>query len=194
MPLFYQHNINESAKIGIWKIEEEEDFFLERISSGRPIAHSDKRVQHLAGRYLLSVLASDFPLDELRISASRRPFLPRGQYEFSISHCAGYAAAIVSQKKKIGLDIELISSKIEAIKDKFLTERELELAQDIQQLTIFWAAKEAVYKWYGLGGVDFKEHIRLDEDMLALFCKDQLTQLQVNVMQFDQLIIAYVIR
>ena len=30
-----------------------------------------------------------------------------------------------------------------------------------QLLTLCWSGKEAVYKWYGLGGVDFKEHIRL---------------------------------
>jgi phosphopantetheinyl transferase len=28
--------------------------------------------------------------------------------------------------------------------------------------TVCWSAKEAVYKWYGLGSIDFKEHIQLE--------------------------------
>ena len=99
MPLFYQHNINEETKLGIWLIEEPESFFLDKVPLKRDVSHPFKRLQHLAGRYLLSFLFPDFPLEEIRIADTRQPFLASEKYHFSISHCGHYAAAIVSRKK-----------------------------------------------------------------------------------------------
>ena len=65
MALFYQHNINETTKLAIWKIEEEAYFFLEQVPLQREITHPHKRLQHLAGRYLLRFLFPDFPFDEI---------------------------------------------------------------------------------------------------------------------------------
>ena len=83
------------------------------------------------------------------------------EYHFSISHCGDFAAAIISEDKVVGIDVELIQPKIEFIKHKFLSEREQTLlpALNAQLLTLLWSCKEAVYKWYGRGGVDFKSHI-----------------------------------
>ncbi len=52
MPLFYQHNINEFTRLAIWHITEEEDFFLQKVPLKRDVSHAQKRLQHLAGRYL----------------------------------------------------------------------------------------------------------------------------------------------
>ena len=98
MPLFYQHNINESTKLAIWHITEAEDFFLEKVPLKRDVSHPQKRLQHLAGRYLLTELFADFPLEEILIADTRKPFLADEKYHFSISHCGQYAAAIVSSK------------------------------------------------------------------------------------------------
>ena len=46
-----------------------------------------KRLQHLAGRYLLYALFDDFPLEEIVIADTRKPFLENEKYHFSISHC-----------------------------------------------------------------------------------------------------------
>ena len=96
MPLFYQHNINQDTKLGIWRIEEPESFFLEKVPLKRNVSHPYKRLQHLAGRYLLPILFEDFPLEEIRVADTRQPFLASEKYHFSISHCGEYAAAIVS--------------------------------------------------------------------------------------------------
>ena len=176
MALFYQHNINESTKLGIWKIEEPEEFFLAEVPLNRAITHPHKRLQHLAGRYLLKYLFPDFPYTEIVIADTRKPYLPYEQYHFSISHCGNYAAAIVSNKQRVGIDIELPSPKIRKISHKFLNieEREkfnitptayntndkLHLIND-KLLTVLWSTKEAVFKWWGWGSVDFSDHILL---------------------------------
>lgn len=169
MALFYQHNINESTKLGIWKIEEPEEFFLTEVPHHRAITHPHKRLQHLAGRYLLKYLFPDFPYTEIVIADTRKPYLPYEQYHFSISHCGDYAAAIVSNKQRVGIDIELPSPKVKKISHKFLSINEREqfnithLMNEINHdlLTVLWSAKEAVYKWWGWGSIDFRDHILL---------------------------------
>jgi phosphopantetheinyl transferase len=163
MGLFYQQNINDTTKLAIWKIEEPEDFFREKVSLTRPIVHSNKRLQHLAGRYLLPFLFPDFPNEEIEIADTRKPFLPDERYHFSISHCSTYAAAIVSGDKRVGVDVELVTPRVEKIKHRFLHPSEVRfvnsqpLNEQVNLLTILWSAKEAMYKWYGLGEVDFSE-------------------------------------
>src|SRR5258708_38575691 len=87
MPLFYQHNINEETTLGIWLIGEPESFFLEKVPLKRDVSHPFKRLQHLAGRYLLSFLLTYLPLDEIRRSVTLQPFLVCVKYHFCDYHC-----------------------------------------------------------------------------------------------------------
>ncbi len=161
MPLFYQHNINDTAKFAVWHITEEENFFLQKIQLKKIINHPHKRLQHLAGRYLLQLLQPGFPLHLIEIADSNKPLLSNEAFHFSISHCRDFAAAIVSENKLVGIDVELIQPKIEFIKHKFLSDTEQKLlpASTPQLLTLMWSCKEAVYKWYGRRGIDFRSDI-----------------------------------
>jgi 4'-phosphopantetheinyl transferase EntD len=167
MPLFYQHNINEYTKLAIWHITEGEDFFLQKVPLKRDVSHAQKRLQHLAGRYLLTELFPDFPLEEILIADTRKPFLVDEKYHFSISHFGQYAAAIVSSLNRVGVDVEKSSPTIEKIRHKFLSEEESAIAFEgieksghrLRQLTLLWSAKETIFKWYSLGNVNFREHI-----------------------------------
>ena len=167
MPLFYQHNINQSTRLAIWHITEAEEFFLQRVPLKRDVSHALKRLQHLAGRYLLTELFPDFPLEEILIADTRKPYLVDEQYHFSISHCSQFAAAIVSSDNRVGIDVEKVSPTIEKIRNKFLSESESAVAFEgieksghrLRQLTLLWSAKETIFKWYSLGNVNFREHI-----------------------------------
>ncbi len=168
MSLFYQHNINENTKLAIWKIEEDESFFLQEISLQKKISHRHKRLQHLTGRYLLRFLFADFPNEEIEIADTLKPFLPNEQYHFSISHSGDFAAAIVSKMQRVGIDVEVLTEKAERLKDKFLNEEELKIKSEskiqntnYQLSTLLWSAKETVFKWWSFGDVDFKENILL---------------------------------
>jgi phosphopantetheinyl transferase len=162
LPLVYQHNINQNTKLGVWRIEEDEDFFLKKVPVSREITHKQKRLQHLAGRYILQVLFPSFPYHLIEIADTRKPFLPSEEYHFSISHCSNYAAAIVSSVDRVGVDIEIVSDRVFKIMHKFLNEAELEFVQkEAQNLTLLWCIKEAMFKWYGHGGVDFREHLHV---------------------------------
>src|SRR4051812_11343628 len=195
MPIFFQQDIDEDTRMAIWKIEEEESFFLPHVPLQREITHPHKRLQHLAGRYLLRYLFPDFPTELIRIADTRKPFLEDEAYHFSISHCGDYAAVIVSRKERVGLDIEIVSDKPARIQDKFLSETERLIVnrewsivnaattsdrispQDSQNttanpkletpnhlLTLLWSAKEAMFKWWGKGKVDFSEMLHVSVD------------------------------
>jgi phosphopantetheinyl transferase len=169
MPLVYQQNINASTKLGVWHIAEPEEFFLQQVSLQREITHPNKRLQHLAGRYLLRELYPDFPYEMLRIADTRKPFLENEVYHFSISHCGAYAAVIVSTDHRVGVDVELISRKVDKVKHKFLSEPEQQLLKKIPMfpysifyeklLTAAWSIKESLYKWQAGAEVDFKKHL-----------------------------------
>lgn len=197
MPLFYQHTINQTTKLGIWQIEEDENFFLQKVSLQQNITHPHKRLQHLAGRYLLQYLFPDFPYAEILIADTRKPYLQNEQYHFSISHCGSYAAVIVSSRHRVGIDIEIPSQKVERIAHKFVHESERNFLSTVngqlsttnyQLLTILWSSKEAIFKWYSLGGVDFKEHMQLhgtiqkqNDSLLLPFIFKKETPFQLNI-------------
>lgn len=168
MPLFYQQTIDRHTKIGIWKIEESENFFLQTVPLQNEITHPHKRVQHLAGRYLLRYLFPDFPYELIRIADTLKPFLENEAYHFSISHCGDFAGAIVSRDKRVGIDIELIEERIRKVKDKFINSIEAGIISqfetgitDLMRFTLMWSCKEAMFKWYGNGQVDFRRHMQL---------------------------------
>src|SRR6187397_2210460 len=100
MPIFYQQDIDESTRLAIWKIEETEDFFLKSVPLQKEITHPHKRLQHLAGRFLLKHLYPGFPVALIKIADTKKPFLEDEAYHFSISHCNDYAAAIVSKTER----------------------------------------------------------------------------------------------
>jgi phosphopantetheinyl transferase len=201
MPVFFQHQINDTTRLGIWKIEETEDFFKANVPLHRDVTHPHKRLQHLAGRFLLQYLFPAFPYELIEIADTRKPYLPDEQYHFSISHCGDFAAAIVSKNKRVGVDIEIPVERIFRIRDKFLGEEEMKQfgTDDQRQLTLLWSAKEAVFKWYGNGGVDFREHIHLQKStggenrIDCMFMKNGPHQLGIQFLIFDQIIAAWIV-
>ena len=197
MAIFYEHTINPATKLAVWHITEDESFFLEKVTVQRTITHPHKRLQHLAGRYLLQYLFPDFPHPLILIADTRKPFLLNEEYHFSISHCGDYAAVIVSKDHRVGIDIELLSPKVEKIKHKFLNTTELSSYNfsGLDILTTLWSAKEAVFKWYGSGEVDFREHISLDlineYTIAGRFIKNEVIDVEIHHQRMGNVVLAY---
>ena len=206
MPIFFQQDIDADTRLGIWKIEEEEDFFLKSVVKQRNVSHPHKKLQHLAGRYLLKYLFPDFPLSLILIADTRKPYLENEAYHFSISHCGDYAAVIVSRTQRVGIDIEIPTDKILKIAHKFLHSDETRIIdawmnEDRQQVTtLLWSAKEAMFKWWGNGNVDFSEMLRVsgsspnNEGVLqGNFIKDRFNVLfPVTYKFFPEILLAWI--
>lgn len=208
MPLFYQKRINASTQLAVWKIMEPEEFFLQKVTLQKEITHPHKRLQHLAGRYLLQFLEPDFPLQSLSISPSQKPLLADNSYYFSISHCGDFAAAIVSTEHNVGIDVELKRLRIEKIENRFLGESEMNLIrkidfpeQHIKWLTLFWSCKEAMFKWYGKGEVDFRKNMIVEQlkqsgdsgELFTTFQKENTVSLNPEFLIFDDLCLVWLV-
>ena len=215
MPIFFQHPVNDTTRLGIWKIEETEEFFKGNVPQHRDVTHPHKRLQHLAGRFLLQFLFPDFPYELIRIADTRKPFLPGEQYHFSISHCGDYAAAIVSKDRRVGIDIEIPVEKIGRIADKFINKKEKEifglstidyrlttpdspLTTHHSQLLLSSGLRKNPYSnGMANGGVDFRENILLNkqhegrETIDCFFTKSQ-QQLLIHYRLFDHLVLSWV--
>lgn len=203
MPLFYSHTIDQNTRLAIWHIIEDEAFFLEKVPVRRDITHPHKRLQHLAGRYLLQNLFPDFPIHLIQIADTRKPYLKSESHHFSISHCGNYAAAIVSTVKRVGIDIEQHSERIYKVQHKFLNDEELAMEQAIGVVypTLIWSVKEAMYKWYSLGEMDFQKHLQVKKivpkttnagRVEAMLCKDKPLPLQLPYLIWNDLVITWV--
>ncbi|WP_439505561.1 4'-phosphopantetheinyl transferase family protein [Sediminibacterium sp.] len=165
MPIYFKKIINDFTRLAVWKIEETESFFAQKVTVQQQVTHPQKRLQHLAGRFLLPFLYPDFPIELIQIANTRKPFLLDEAYHFSISHCGDYAAAIVSSTQRVGIDVELVTHRVNKIRQKFLHAdelidwniEELEEQEKYRTLTLLWSAKEAMFKWWGRGDIDFSE-------------------------------------
>ncbi|HMO32572.1 MAG TPA: 4'-phosphopantetheinyl transferase superfamily protein [Lacibacter sp.] len=206
MPLVYQHTINNNTRLGVWRITEPETFFRERVPLLLDVKHPHKRLQHLAGRYLLAELHPGFPVNEICIADSRKPYLPDNRLHFSISHCGYFAAAIVSTKQQVGIDIEVPTATIFKIAQKFLRDEETRLLQErmssgqlLETITLLWSAKETLFKWHGKGGIDFRKHLHVQQvtgnneegRISASFEKENPVTLTLDYRIFEELLLTW---
>lgn len=166
--LLKNEKLSNNTQVGIWRIEETPDYFLNRMNitegSLAKIAKMNERrkTEWLAARHLLQQMMGNHVFcysDEFG-----KPVFQDGNRQLSISHSRGLATVVVSDKA-IGVDIQEIAPKIKRIAHKFMREEETESlneASHLQHLHIYWGAKEALYKAYGKRGLDFRRHILVD--------------------------------
>ena len=79
---------------------------------------------------------------------------------FSLSH-SKELLAVISADKLASIDIEPISQKAYRVRDKFLNDREQNLAKNNEIATLMWCAKECLYKIHKTGGLNFKENLKI---------------------------------
>jgi len=168
MPFFYQQNINETAHLAIWSIQEPAAFFETDVQLAVPIANEERRTQHLAVRLLFKLMMPEADLSQLVMADNGKPYLIGLPFHFSFSHCKGYAACAVDDQP-IGIDIEIIHPRIAKVAHKFLNDQEkamiasLDEKDQLNQLAFLWAAKEAMYKKYEQLGIDFAKDFNIIE-------------------------------
>ncbi len=99
----------------------------------------------------------------LKYTQYNKPYLEGNNSHISISHSHDKLVIIANTKESTGVDVELVRDKVKNIQHKFLSENEIIFAnENTEVLTILWAAKECIYKAYGLKEVDFKKHIFIE--------------------------------
>lgn len=172
MPLFKSIVHDTETQILVWKITETE----EELKS--TVALQEKHQKRLNGmlseqhrRGFLSVrkllqYAGYSDLD-LNYDANGKPHLSDGKH-ISITHSFEFSAIIISSKNA-GIDIEKQREKITRIAHKFIESEFDFLDQNndyIEQLSVVWGAKEALYKMCNSRSLSFKQDMHLDAFLL----------------------------
>ncbi|MBD8388156.1 4'-phosphopantetheinyl transferase superfamily protein [Dysgonomonas sp. BGC7] len=162
--LYLKEYITESTCIGIWKMDESVEELLSAISHAEWIQNiysikSETRIKEvLSARLLIKELAGEEK--EVYYNDSGKPFLADRSYHISVSHTKGYVAVAFNAEKEIGLDIELISEKIRRVKSRLISASEyIDENNDLIHLLLHWSAKEAMFKFIDVSGVNFLDHL-----------------------------------
>lgn len=171
MPVVFNKNIDDQTILAVWKIEETEAELLASLQLKQHeldiIASltNSKRVLHwLSTRVLLRKMLDTQDYIDCQMDEHGKPYLVNSDTHISLSHSYDYASVIISKNKQVGVDIELIKMKIKSIKHKFLSDVELaqkQIGDNTNGLYVAWCAKEAIYKWHGKKGLEFKQHIHI---------------------------------
>lgn len=170
MPIIYHKNLPKGGELGVWRIDETEEYFQDQLelfpSEVRQLSKikGRLRLEWLASRWLLHTMSGR----ELRGACLKdeygKPYLTDSDFEISISH-SREVVAVMAAPYNIGVDIQKEVRKIERIEKKFVRPVEknsLQAETRIPHLHVYWGAKEALYKAYGRKLLGFVRHIHVD--------------------------------
>ena len=169
MSLKLRQQITHKGILGLWAIEEEEPWFLSRMQL---TLEEQKQLDRMKGRRRLEWLSARMLVHELSGREERahlikdefgKPHIKDSAYHISISH-SGKLAAVVAAPCVVGIDIQLLVPKLERLMHKYMNTGEINgLAENhkLQQLHVYWGAKEALYKAYGRRALDFCTNIKV---------------------------------
>jgi len=115
---------------------------------------SKREIEIFALKSILNILN---PKLKVEYNLYGAPFLNTNN-AISISHSKKYIAIIFSQKQT-SIDIELISQKALKVSPKFLNKKELAKVNDKETATLYWSAKECLYKIFQKGKLNFSSDL-----------------------------------
>lgn len=128
------------------------------------VTNEDRRTQWMASRVLLKRLIGTTDFVDIYVDQFGRPQLQNFEYRMSISHGRTYTAVILSERYNVGIDIESVRPDLARIKTKFMRPDELESLSEeeyLEQVLLYWSAKEVMYKIYAKRKLDFRAHMGL---------------------------------
>ena len=184
MPLHSIQRLSPTAVLGLWHLTETPEALwaaLPNAAAYQPLlpatADTRRQAQWLAGRRLAHALFGEFPTlfpseTVVHNDATGRPWLLGAPADtvVSLSHSGEWAAAVLAQHGRAGVDIELIRDKAQRLAGKFLAENEWNHARATAadaaadtHYTLLWSAKEALYKLAARRGIIFRQQLLLHE-------------------------------
>lgn len=201
MPIYKQIEAPD-FNIALWRIEEDASYFEPHFSAQPDIKSENKKLQWYASRHLVNTMLGQ-PTDIEKDEAGK-PVLKTGAQHLSLSHTPVFAAAMLSPKTAVGIDLEMVNPKVERIAHKFLRDNEIEAIhrdEKLEKLILYWSAKEALYKLYGRGEITFATQLLIQPFHLQpagelnaaiIGIETPLENLTVHYQFFEDLVLTYV--
>ncbi|CAG5071242.1 hypothetical protein DYBT9623_03374 [Dyadobacter sp. CECT 9623] len=201
MPLVHSERIGETCTLLLWKLTETESELRETLGNGfnseelSSISHPQKIREWLASRMLIKVLVEQFGITYAGLHKDQhgKAFLINNDSNISITHTFEYVAVAINPFAAVGIDMEKSDPKLQRTANKYLSASEFEHAKDeLPNLSIYWCAKEALYKMYGKKKISFKDSIYIhpfsvDNQIVSgkLTDEDLILDSRIHVRWFD---------
>jgi len=166
MPLFDYSRQNQQQAWALWTITESEEELAYSAMETAPedLVAVEKRLEWLAGRALLRELTGRLEIEYAGIWKDEfgKPFLKGSKAWISLSHSFPYVAAQVGPFP-VGVDLEQPKAKVIKVAPRILAPGELaDAGQDLVKHTVYWCAKEALFKIHGQKGMFFARHLLVE--------------------------------
>ncbi len=173
MPLIIRKDIF-CGELAVWRIDESEPQLAAQCSReeqeyARSLSNARRRCEWLAWHVLLHEI---FPDGVATYDSVGAPILVGEKKQIAVSHTPGYAALLLSDQP-CGIDIELPTRDFSRSTSKFLSNSERKLTEALDShlhkkiAGTIWCAKECLYKWAKIPGLNFVDDItveRVDPD------------------------------
>lgn len=203
MPLIIEEIINESIVVGVWHCIEslgelEADIKLpdhDQLELKKTSLHKRKIEKTIARMLVKELYEKHFNLEYkgLKKLTTGKPIIVDSDKEISISHCENYLCVLISTKDKAGIDLQNVNDKIQRVAPRIFSEDELEqIGTNKMLLARAWSAKEAMFKYYEKGEINFKKHLSLkniaDPDLFhgILSCCDEIKEVELGSIQISK--------
>lgn len=191
MPLAYRLDCP-NAFGGVWKIEETVDELSATIpqvkadaeNACRLFASAKRQLEYVAVRALVYTLLRRYPA--ICYKESGKPYLADRSLFLSVSHTAGYAAVLFSEKYEVGIDIERVSERVMNIRQRFLASDEK--PETLYPILLHWSAKETVFKIIDEENIEFSRHFHVSglEEGCFEQKKEETGQFRLTCQKTDQ--------
>ena len=173
MPLHSLTPLSNHVLLGLWQLQESTETLLAALppdlpyAAMRPGGRDETRWrQWLAGRVLAHELLREFTptLALLNNKDNGRPFFAElPEFAVSLSHSGAWVAGIVATHGRVGIDVEMVRDKAQKLAPRFLAETErTDAGDEAAKYSLYWSAKETLYKLHSCRGLVFKEQLLLD--------------------------------
>jgi len=168
--LILNEHLENECQLGIWEIQEDYDNLFNRLvllpeemEVVENFRNYDRKLEWLSVRVLLNEMTGK----DLTITynGNRKPYVKDNPYNISISHSKDLTAILLSQKKRVGIDMEYMSPRISRIAHRFINSDEIiteEPELNTFHMYIHWCAKEALYKICDKQDIQLKENITIE--------------------------------
>lgn len=171
MPIHYQIQ-QTPIQLLVWQQTEAEDFFWQKLALNQAqqqqlqhqYRHSAARLNWLASRHALQLLCGQSVASFYKDQAGKLR-IANNPFYYSISHSGAFVAAIQANAT-VGIDIQIPNPKLTRIAHKYIAPATLEMLHALPEqqqdyLHYYWGIKEALFKAYGKGQVNFIQHLHI---------------------------------
>lgn len=171
MPIFFNKLIANEIHLMVWQFNESFENLLglvaltiEQQDTLDSISSIEKKKEYLGGMMVLKRIGSSLGIDTVVIDKTPdgKPYFVDSDWEISLTHTVDFVAAVARKHFPIGIDIERPQEKILKIINRLFSDDEVAyIGKDIIKASIYWSAKEALYKLYGKRKIDFTKDLKL---------------------------------